>query len=71
MAKFKSSIINIKQLCRLAKINYFSLYMRQRGEYKSDLSLDKKTKVVNALVKDIEPFIRDLGFDVTITRREG
>lgn len=67
---YKSSILNIKKLCQLAKISYFSLYMRTKGRYKSDLSLERKTKIVNALIKDITPFVNDLGFDVAITRIE-
>ena len=67
-SKFQSTVISIRQLAKLAGINYFSLYMRKKGEYKSELSADVKTKIANALVKDITPFLNDLGFDVDITR---
>jgi hypothetical protein len=66
---FKTSIISIKTLAKLAKINYFSLYQRQRGKYKSELPLDMKTKVVNALIKDITPLVNYLGFEITISRK--
>lgn len=66
--KFQSKILKIRVLATLAKINYFSLYQRQKGVYKSDLSADGKTKVMNALIKDLEPFINDLGFSIKITR---
>lgn len=66
---FKSSIIKVKVLAKLAKINYFSIYMRQRGKYKSELPLEMKTKVVNALIKDITPFVNDLGFEISISRK--
>lgn len=69
-AKFQSSVISLKQLCALAKVNYFSVYQRKSGKYKSELSLDLKTKVANALIKDITPFLIDLGFDVSLTRRD-
>lgn len=66
--KFQSKILKIRVLAVLAKINYFSLYQRQKGVYKSDLSADNKTKVMNALLKDLEPFVNDLGFSIKVTR---
>ena len=66
MPKFQSSVISIRQLCALANVEYFSLYNRRKGLYKADLDFFVKAKVAEALIRDITPFVRDLGFDVII-----
>lgn len=63
----QSKIISIRQLCKLAGIDYFTIYRRKIAAYKSDLDDNTKTKVANALIKDIAPFLEDLGYDVRIT----
>lgn len=69
--QFTSKTINLKALCEKAKINYHRLYWRTKGDPKGQLPLIDRTKVANALVKDITPFLSDLGFDVSITQKEG
>lgn len=64
--KFRSTVISIRQLTSLARMNYFKLYNRQKGIYTKPLSLDDRTKLLNALIKDISPFVADLGFEITV-----
>lgn len=64
--KFNSKIISVRALCELAKVDYFVLYRRKTGVYKTDMKTNVRTRLVNALIKDIEPFINDLGFEVAI-----
>lgn len=69
MAKqFQSELISIKKLTEKADVGYFALYQRQRGLYKKPLPQPWKTKVLNALMKDIIPFVRDLGFEITLRK---
>ena len=65
--KYKSKTIALRALTDLAGVNYFTLYRRKVGMYKSDMDPNTKTKLANALVKDIEPFMKDLGFKVRIS----
>lgn len=51
----------------MAGINYFQIYHRRFGLYTSEMKLQVRTKVANALIRDIEPFLNDLGYDVKIT----
>lgn len=64
--KFQSTVISLRRLAELAKINYFVIYRRRTGAYKSDIQPNDKTRIANALIKDIAPFLSDLGYDVTI-----
>lgn len=69
--QFICKTINLKALCEMAKINYHRIYWRTQGEPKGQLPLIDRTKVANTLIKDIKPFLADLGFDVDITPKEG
>lgn len=69
--KFDTEVIKIKTLCKQANIGYFKLYFRKNGQGKnlrqSELSLNDRTDLLNALMKDITPFVNDLGFDLRAT----
>lgn len=65
--KFQSKVISIRPLAKLAGIGYFKLYLRQKGVYKTELKQSEKTKTANALIRDITPFLADLGYDVAIS----
>lgn len=66
---FQSELISLKQLAKLSGINYYAIYRRKQGQYKAPLSLNKRTKMANAIVDDLGPFFKDLGFDMTIRQR--
>lgn len=63
---FKSEIISVTPLCKLAKVDPFKIYRRQKGIYQKPISLNDRTKLMNALLRDIEPFVNDLGFDLKV-----
>ena len=63
---FQSETINLSALCDLAGIHYMKVYRRKTGFHKSDLSLDDRTKLANALVKDLKPFAENLGYELAI-----
>ncbi len=69
--KFKSTVINIRQLAKLAGVSYFVIYRRRQGVVDSILHMDTKTQIANALAKDISPFMKDLGFEVKISPLRG
>lgn len=64
--KFKSKIISLRELCVMAKVNYFTVYRRRFGIYQSPITLVDRTKLANAVMRDIGPFMSDLGFDIAI-----
>lgn len=64
--KFNSKIISLQALSDMAGVNYFTVYRRRYGIYKSDIPLTKRTKLANAIMKDIGPFMNDLGFEIAI-----
>lgn len=64
--KFKSSIISLQALAKLSGVNYYTVYRRRFGIYKKDMKLTQRTKLANAIMKDIGPFINDLGFEISI-----
>lgn len=63
-------MINIRKLSELAKVPYFMIYRWKTGERKRYLPLNVRTKVFNALWKDVKAIAEDLGFEVTATRKE-
>ena len=63
---FQSKTIKLIQLAELANIKYSELYNRKTGLYKRQLMANEKTRIANALVKDIKSFMDDLGYEVTI-----
>lgn len=65
----KLKIINLTQLANLSKVSYAKLYFRKNGEIKSELDLNDRTKIVNAIHKEIEPLFSDLGFSVEINQK--
>ena len=64
---FQSKIIKLSALSRLSGVHYMRVYRRKTGFHKSDIDLDDRTKLVNALVKDLKPFMDSLGFEMAIS----
>ena len=62
----KLSLINLTKLAKAAKVNYFKIYFRKNGTTKMELDQNDKTKIVNAIHKDIKPLFEELGFEVTV-----
>jgi len=63
---FQSKIIKLSALSRLSGVHYMRVYRRKTGFHQSEISLDDRTKLVNALVKDIKPFMDTLGFELSL-----
>lgn len=70
MKMFNTKLINISKLAQTAKVPYFQIYRRQNGETKRDLPLNTRTKLFNALWKDVKAIADALGFEVSATRKE-
>ena len=66
---FHSDLISLKQLALKSGINYYKIYRRKQGQYKKPLTLNQRTKMANAIVDDMAPFFKDLGFDMSIRQR--
>lgn len=68
-AIFHSDLISLLELSKKSGINYYQIYRRKIGHCKTPLTLNKRTKLANAIVDDLAPFFKDLGFDMTIRQR--
>lgn len=66
---FHSDMLSLKEIAKKSGINYYQIYRRKIGHCKTPLTLNKRTKMANAIVDDIAPFFKDLGFDMTIRQR--
>jgi len=62
----KLTLINLSKLSKAAKVNYFKIYFRKNGTTKMELDQNDKTKIVNAIHKDIKPLFEELGFEITV-----
>jgi len=62
------SFINLRKLSTETKINYFTLYRSFKGERSKKLTLEERTSIVKALTKALKPFVKELGFEIDITR---
>lgn len=67
---FNSKLIKISRLADLAKVPYFQIYRRQNGNTKTELPLNTRTKLFNALWREVKIIANDLGFEVTANRKE-
>lgn len=63
----KFDLLNLLKLSRLSGISYNALYARKIGRSKSDMSLNDRTRVVNAIVKELKPLFKHLGFNLTVS----
>jgi hypothetical protein len=67
---FNSKLINISKLAQKAGVPYFQIYRRQNGETQKELPPNTRTKLFNALWKEVKDIADDLGFTVTATRKD-
>lgn len=66
----QTELISLRRLCELAKVNYFNIWRRQSGATKTtQIDKDDRAKLANALVKDLNGFVNDLGFEIHIRRK--
>lgn len=65
-----SKIINIAKLAKAADVSYFQIYRRNNGETSKPLDPKSRTRLFNALMKDVKAFAKELGFEVTFRRTE-
>lgn len=63
-------LIRLSELSRLTGIPYTKIYFRSNGVVKSALPLKERTKIVNAIFKEIGPLFEDLGFDLKVTQKK-
>ena len=62
-------IINTAKLAEEAGFTYSQLYFRKNGHTKGELELTARTRIVNAIVNQLKPFFRDLGFELTLKQK--
>lgn len=67
---FKSRLINLKVLAQRSGIPYSTLYNYKVGRAGNRNGIDDalKTKIANAIGKELNSFLDDLGFKIDITR---
>jgi hypothetical protein len=59
----------MSRLAKKAGVPYFQIYRRQTGETKRKLSPNDRTRLFNALLKDVKVIAKDLGFEVSANRK--
>lgn len=65
--KIKTNIISLWKLSKAAGINYDKLHRRKLGQVKkSEMEDNDLTKLGNTLMKEVIPFMEELGFEVSI-----
>lgn len=62
-------LLNITELARLAKVSYNKMYFRKNGHIKGQMKQTDRTKIVNAIRDEIKPFLKELGYDISISQR--
>lgn len=62
----KSKIISIQYLAKMAGVPYWKIYNRKTGSTERRMDLADRTKLANALQKELMPIFKDLGFTITI-----
>ena len=69
---FQSDIINLKRLAEVSGISYNTLYGMKIGRTgkRTKLSVSDRTKLANALLKELKPTFEELGFEVVMNRTE-
>jgi hypothetical protein len=69
MAKknFKTKMINVRELCRVGGVSIFKIYNRRHVKTLKPIDLVDRTKLLNALIKEVTKFSKELGFQISFT----
>lgn len=69
---FQTKIINLKRLADISGISYNTLYGMKIGRTgkRTPMSAADKTKLANALMKELKITFVDLGFEINLNRTE-
>ncbi len=60
-------VFNLKKLAAIADVEYWTLYYWATDRYENP-RIDKpmKTRIANSIVDSLKPFLKKLGFELTI-----
>lgn len=69
---FQSKLINLKELSRLSGVPYHLLNGTKIGRTgkRKKMPQTDKTKLANTMVKELNEFVADIGFEITLNRKE-
>jgi hypothetical protein len=70
MNTFKSKIIKLNALSKIAGVSSYKLYERKHSRVKGELELVERTKLLNTLIEHVVAFAKDLGFEITFSLQE-
>ena len=65
LTKFKTKMINVRELSRVSGVSIHKVYNRRHTRIDKPLDVVDRTKMLNALTKEVVKFSKDLGFDIT------
>jgi len=68
--KFKTKIVNLRALATEAGISEHKVYRRKYVADSKPLSLNDRTKLVNALTKETVKLSKELGFAINLSIQE-
>lgn len=66
----KLKILNLTKLAELSKVSYQKIYFRATGYVKEDMTHQDRTRIVNAIYKEIGPLFEELGFELSYKQKE-
>jgi hypothetical protein len=63
--KFKTKMINVRELSKVSGVSIHKIYNRRHTKIEKPLEVVDRTKMLNALTKEVIKFSKDLGFEIT------